>query len=122
MARFVWNGTEFVDRDGNPLVDPSAPYVPVTPQIIRDIPEYASPVSGKMITSRSERRYDLEASNSREWDPADSPTKGKFRNERIAKKAGAKVDEEFRDLPMNQEFRAGVPTPKPKPKTEGASL
>lgn len=107
MARYIWNGTEFVDRDGNPLVDRNAPYVRVVPQVISDIPEYASPVTGQMITSRSERRDDLARHGAREWDPADSPTKGKFRNERFARKVpGAAVAEEFRDLPMNQEFRA----------------
>lgn len=79
------------------------------PQIMRDIPEYASPIDGKLITSRSHRREDLERNNCREWEPSDSATGGKFRNERFAKKVGATVAEEFRDLPMNQAFRAGEP-------------
>jgi len=94
-----------VDSDGNRMVDRSAPYVPAVPQIMRDIPEYRSPIDGKLIGSRSQRRYDLERSNSREWDPADSPTKGKFRNERMAKKYGGQVAEEFHDHPVNQQFR-----------------
>lgn len=87
------------------MVDRSAPYVRVVPQVMRDIAEYRSPIDGTAITSRSARRYDLEKNNCREWDAADSPTGGKFRNERFATKHGHKVSEEFRDTPMNVEFR-----------------
>lgn len=99
MARYVWNGTEFVDDDGNPLVDRNAPYVPVTPMIIGDIPEYRSPIDGTLIGSRSQRRYDLERHGCREWEKSDSPTQGKFRNARFAAKWGVEVSEEYRDLP-----------------------
>lgn len=84
------------------MVDRAAPYVPAMPQIIADIPDYRSPITGEMITSRSQRRYDLEKHNCREWEPSDSPTKGKLRNARFAKKLGKSVDEEFRDHPLNQ--------------------
>lgn len=87
------------------MVDPNAPYVPAVPQIMRDIPEYRSPIDGRIINSRPERRDDLERHNCREWDPADSPTGGKLKNERFATKHGLKISEEFRDLPMNVEFR-----------------
>lgn len=108
MARYRWNGRDYVDGDGNPMVDPSAPYVPVVPHIISDIPEYRSPVDGKLISSRSSRRDDLERNNCREWEPSDSPTGGKFRNARFAAKVpGAEVAEEFRELPMNQAFYRG---------------
>lgn len=115
MAKYTWNGKAFVDRDGNPMVDPAAPYFRVLPQIMSDIPEYRSPIDGSLIGSRSARRYDLEKNNCREWEPSDSPTGGKFKNERFAKKWGHQVSEEFRDLPLNEEFRAG------KPQTEGAT-
>lgn len=108
MARFVWNGTEFVDRDGNPMVDRSAPYVPCVPQIMRDIPEYRSPINGKPITSRSERRDDLARNGCREWDAADSPTKGKFKNARFAAKHGHQVSEEFRDHSLNKPHLEGA--------------
>lgn len=104
--RYKWDGKQFVDPDGRPMVDPSAPYVRVLPQVIPDIPEYRSPIDGKLITSRSARRYDLEKNGCREWEPSDSPTGGKFKNERFARKHGHQVSEEFRDLPLNQEFRA----------------
>lgn len=103
MAKYLWNGATFVDRDGNPMVDPNAPYVRVLPQIISDIPEYRSPIDGKLIGSRSERRYDLEANNCREWAPEDSPTGGKIRNHRFAAKRGLQVSDEYRDLPQPEE-------------------
>lgn len=58
------------------------------PQIIRDISEYRSPIDGRVIGSRSERREDLKRNNCIEWEPSLSPTKGKpvFRNERFARK------------------------------------
>lgn len=110
MARYFFNGTTFVDRDGNPMVDPSAPYVPAVPQIMRDIPEYRSPIDGTLISSRSTRRYDLEKNDCREWQPSDSPTGGKFKNARFARKIpGAQVAEEYRDLPMNEPYLKGQP-------------
>lgn len=100
MAKYVWNGKTFVDRQGKPMVDPSAPYVRALPQVMRDIPEYTSPIDGSLITSRSHRRYDLEKNNCREWEPSDSPTGGKFKNKRFAEKWGFEVSEEYRDLPQ----------------------
>ncbi len=32
--RYRWNGTEFVDPDGNPMVDRNAPYVPSLPLVV----------------------------------------------------------------------------------------
>lgn len=40
-------------------------------QIIKDIPEYVSPVNGKVIGSRSERREDLKRTGCREADPSE---------------------------------------------------
>lgn len=107
MAKYLWRNGRFEDAAGNPMVDPSAPYVRVLPQIMSDIPEYRSPIDGSLIGSRSARRYDLEKNNCREWEPSDSPTGGKLRNERFANKWGQQVSEEYRDLPVNEAFRAG---------------
>jgi hypothetical protein len=76
-------------------------------QVMSDIPEYRSPIDGSLIGSRSARRYDLEKNNCREWEPSDSPTGGKIRNHRFAKKWGLTVSEEFRDAPQ--------PPDEPKP-------
>lgn len=80
------------------------------PHIMPDIPEYRSPIDGRLIGSRSTRRDDLERNNCREWDPADSPTKGQFHNARFAAKWGVPLAEEARDLPQNQAFLAGEKT------------
>ncbi|WP_287257666.1 hypothetical protein [Mesorhizobium sp.] len=68
----------------------------VMPAVISDIPEYASPIDGKMITSRSQRRDDLARSGCVEYEPSLSPTKGKLRNKRFCDKHGLTVSEEFR--------------------------
>lgn len=66
------------------------------PQVISDIDEYASPIDGRPITSRSHRREDLKRNNCVEFEPSLSPTKGKFKNERFCQKRGLEVSEEFR--------------------------
>lgn len=40
-----------------------------TPMVMRDIPEYRSPVNGKAIGSRSSRREDLKVNGCVEWEP-----------------------------------------------------
>lgn len=68
---------------------------PQAPMVMRDIPEYRSPIDGSVISSRSFRREDLKKNNCVEWDPAFSPTRGKaeFKNARFAKKHGLKLSE-----------------------------
>ena len=65
--------------------------------VVRDIEPYASPMTGKMITSRSEARYDLEKHGMRLQEPDESPTKGKIRNAKFAAKRGLQVSDEYRD-------------------------
>jgi hypothetical protein len=63
------------------------------PMVMRDTPEYRSPIDGRLITSRSHRREDLKRNNCVEWDPSMSPTRGKagFKNERFAQKHGLPI-------------------------------
>jgi hypothetical protein len=88
MPRFVW------DRALQQLVEvvegprPAA----VAPMVMRDIPEYKSPVGSGLITSRSHRREDLKRSGSREVDP--SEFKAVYRNPAFAAK---------RNLPFQQD-------------------
>ena len=85
-----------MDRQtGAPMEKPSAGQI-VMPTVISDIPEYASPIDGKVISTRSERREDLKRNNCVEWEPSLSPTKGKFKNPHFCGKRGLKVAEEFR--------------------------
>ncbi len=98
MGRYVLRNGDWVHVDtGEPLIAPGTPFVPTAPQIISDIPAYQSPIDGRWITTRSERRDDLARNGCVEWEPSMSPTKGKIRNKRFAKKYGLTVSEEFRD-------------------------
>ena len=95
VARYVWSDGQFVERStGAPMALPYAGQIAM-PTVLSDIPEYRSPVDGKLITSRSHRREDLARNNCVEWEPSLSPTKGKFRNKRFCEKRGLKVSEEY---------------------------
>ena len=68
----------------------------VAPSVMSDIPGYLSPIDGRPIGSRSERRDDLKRNNCVEYEPSLSPTKGKFRNKQFCEKRGIQISEEFR--------------------------
>lgn len=95
-TRYVFRDGRMVDRDGFPMVGHNELARDETqircPMVMRDIPEYASPIDGRMITSRSHRRYDLESNNCYEVDP---PKKRGLKNARFAAKRG---------LPLNPEL------------------
>lgn len=96
--RYVYDAERdrMVDRDGFPMLSHNElahdESQIKSPQVMGDIPEYRSPIDGKMITSRSWRRYDLESNNCVEADPPKK--KFSFRNERFAAKRGLKLDPE----------------------------
>lgn len=97
MARYLWKNDGFYDRKtGERMAVRKGPLC--APTVISDIPEYASPIDGRMITSRSERRDDLKRNNCVEYEPSLGPTKGKakFKNPHFCKKRGLQVSEEFR--------------------------
>jgi hypothetical protein len=82
---------------GNPmLTDEDRARPPALPFIMSDIPEYRSPIDGRVIGSRSQRRDDLKRNGCVEYEPSMSPTKGKIRNKTFAAKRGLQVSEEFR--------------------------
>ena len=100
-TRYVYRNGQMVDRDGMPMIGHNEMAHDETqirsPMVMRDIPEYASPIDGRPITSRSHRREDLKRNNCVEaGDSALSLTKGRadvFRNPRFAKKYGLKISE-----------------------------
>ncbi len=49
-----------------------------SPQVMRDIPEYRSPLGTGLITSRSHRREDLKRGGCREVDPSERPAPSKW--------------------------------------------
>lgn len=98
MTKFIKRNGEWVDAStGAPMLTDEQKAAPIAcPTIISDIPEYTSPIDGRIITSRSERRDDLKRNNCVEYEPSLSPTKGKIRNKAFAAKRGLQVSEEFR--------------------------
>lgn len=85
MTRYVWDSKSYIFRDrktGAPM-EVKDPNAICAPMVMSDIPEYRSPIDGKMITSRSERREDLARNGCVEVDP---PKKRGFKNSRFAKK------------------------------------
>ena len=56
---FVMRNGVLVDKDtGEPMFIPERDGI-CMPRVISDVPEYESPASGKMISSRSQQRDDL---------------------------------------------------------------
>lgn len=98
MSVFVCRDGKMVDKaTGEPLLTPEEWAQPVqVPSIVSDIQPYRSPVDGRVINSRSDRRDDLKRNGCVEYEPSMSPTKGKIRNKAFAAKRGLQVSEEFR--------------------------
>ena len=99
--KFVWKDGHFRDRDGSPMPIPERTGI-CAPRVMSDIPEYRSPIDGTLITSRSQRRYDLEKNGCVEMDP---PKKKRgYKNPRFAKKHGLTLNEEARETAGNTEW------------------
>lgn len=96
MTRYKWRNGRFEDGDGNPMEVPERGLV--TPTIRSDIEPYKSVVSGKWITSASERRYDLDVTGCVPFEPAANAPKG-VNDPKYAKKHGMTrlLTEEARD-------------------------
>lgn len=92
-TRYVYRDGRMVDRDGFPMVGANQLAASEEqircPMVMRDIPEYASPIDGRMITSRSHRRYDLESNGCHEVDP---PKPRGLKNARFAAKRKMKLN------------------------------
>jgi len=69
MTTYVWRNGAFVDKaTGAPMEVRDANAI-CRPYVVSDIPEYRSPIDGRPITSRSERREDLKRNGCVEVDP-----------------------------------------------------
>lgn len=93
--RFWYRGGRMVDRDGFPMLNQAerASEEIKCPMVMRDIPEYQSPIDDRWITSRSHRREDLKRNDCVEMDPPKKP-RG-FKNERFARKRGLYLNPEI---------------------------
>lgn len=98
MTTFVNRNGQWVDKaTGEPMLTEEQRKAPIAvPNIIFDIPAYESPIDGRLITSRSERREDLKRNNCIDARDFPSATGGKIRSPKIAAKYGMQVSEEFR--------------------------
>lgn len=83
---YIWKGDGWFDkRTGERMALPERDAIAM-PQYMPDTPAYASPIDGRMITSRSERREDLKRNNCVE--AGDMPLKngGMVRSKEFARK------------------------------------
>ena len=92
MATYKWDGATWVDKiTGQPMDIPERSEV-CAPMVQSDIPEYRSPIDGKLITSRSSRREDLKKNGCVEWEPGLSKRTGGLGNPKFAAKPEAQAD------------------------------
>ena len=67
MAKFYWNGGEWVEKKPRIITESTAP------AMLGDLPEYQSPLSFKMVDGRRARREEMAKYDVRELDPSERP-------------------------------------------------
>ena len=78
MTRYVWRDDGFYERTTGERME--APERIARPFVVKDV-NYKSPLSGREITSRSERREEMKRHNVREVEPSEwKPTYRKKEN------------------------------------------
>jgi hypothetical protein len=94
--RYVWRDGEL--RDPETGIAMEVPDRVCLPMIVSDIEPYKSPIDGRLISSRSERRDDLARNGCVPYEPIGNVPKG-LTNPKFAKKHGAMhlLTEEARD-------------------------
>ena len=98
--KHIWHNGDWVDVSAFKRAES------VGPMIIRDTPEYRSPIDGRLIDGRAARREDLKRNGCREVDP--SEFKPIYRNERFAKKNGLKYSGEKMLQPVRMPTDVGA--------------
>lgn len=90
MSVYVWRDGGFVNKaSGTPMhLDREGVFAPA---VMRDVPEYRSPIDGKPISSRSHQREDLKRNDCVLAEP--KKPRG-FTNRRFAKKHGLALSQE----------------------------
>jgi len=84
----------YVFRNGQLIEKPADEPRAAGPMIMRDCPEYRSPLGTGLITSRSHRREDLKRGNCREVDPGEWKPDPNYRARKEAlKRAKAETQE-----------------------------
>lgn len=91
MATYVYDKERgiMVDKTTRePMVDPSAPFVPATPMAIHDIQPYLSPVTGEYISGKRAKKADLEKHGCVDTNDIRERRKPVFKNKAFAAKRG----------------------------------
>lgn len=83
MARYVWDGTDWVE----PI---RAPRVSAGPMILRDLPAYRSPLGDGWIEGRAARREHFKRTGTREADPSEWKPSADYAARKAALKAAGK--------------------------------
>jgi len=93
--KYVYRDGNWRDSAGNPMPVPDRI---ATPMVRSDIEPYASPIDGRMITSRTQRRDDLARNNCVPYEPIGNVPRG-VKNPKYAAKHSAMhlLTEEARD-------------------------
>ncbi|MBM1556674.1 hypothetical protein JQV19_08440 [Sulfitobacter mediterraneus] len=93
MAVYVYDKVRdcMVDKaTGLPMLNQAERAGPLaTPRTFSDTPGYQSPIDGKWVEGRRARKYDMESNNCVDANDLPSPSGGKLKNARFAKKHGA---------------------------------
>jgi hypothetical protein len=93
MTIYVWRDGRWREkRSGEPLRLPVGNAV-AAPIVQSDIADYRSPIDGRLITSRSQRREDLRRNGCVEAEPRPTHKRG-YRNPRFATKRGLPLRED----------------------------
>ena len=108
MATYIYDDTSgrMVDKaTGAPMVsDEARATIPPLPMIMGFKP-YACPITGKEIRTLGQHKDNLRRHDCVEAAELPSPTGGKIRNERFARKRGLKVSDEYKDAPCKPKTR-----------------
>ena len=83
----------FVDKKTGEPMKPETTGL-ATPMIMKPMPDYKSPIDGRLITSRQARKDDLKKHGCVPYEPSMSPTKGTVKNPKYAGINGLKLKEE----------------------------
>lgn len=91
MATYKWVDGNWIDKQTGEAMEVQDRVC--APMVRPDIPEYRSPIDGKLISSRSTRREDLKKNGCVEWEPGLSKRSGGLGNPRFAAKHGLPLSE-----------------------------
>ena len=94
MTTYRWTENGYVAKDtGAPMELPDRAEIEA-PMVMNDIPEYNSPITGELITSRPQRLEDLKKNNCIDAGDFQRKPRG-FKNPTYTKKRGLKTNPEL---------------------------